>query len=124
MEEPGHLVYVNAGHPPPFLVHQQKVSTLQASGIVLGFLPDIELHRNFIFMEPGSTLVLYTDGIIERNNQKEELFGIERLKNLVLENEQMNPDMLIDTIYQEVFNFGGQSNWEDDASMLIIRRVE
>jgi hypothetical protein len=124
MEEPGHLVYVNAGHPPPFLVHQQKVSTLEASSIVLGFLPDIELHRNFIYMEPDSTLVLYTDGIIERNNQQEEPFGLDRLKNLVLKNVQMNPNVLIDTIYQEVFNFGGRSNWEDDASMLIIRRVE
>ena len=124
MEEPGHLVYVNAGHPPPFLVHNQKVTTLEASSIVLGFLPDIDLHRNFIYMEPDSTLVLYTDGIVERNNQREEQYGVDRLEKLVLENERMDPAALIELVYQDVYNFGGQSNWEDDASMLIIRRTD
>ena len=124
MEEPGHLVYVNAGHPPPFLVHNQTVTALEESSIVLGFLADIDLHRNFIYMEPNSTLVLYTDGIVERNNQKEEQYGLDKLKKLVLENEQKDPAELIELIYQDVYNFGGQSNWEDDASMLIIRRTD
>jgi len=122
MEEPGHLFYVNAGHPPPFLITQNKITMLEASGIVLGFLPDSDLHRNFIYMEPGSLLVLYTDGIIERMNSHEEQFGLERLQQVVLKHIDRDVNALIDIIMKKVNDFGDKTSWEDDASLVIIHR--
>lgn len=123
MEESGHLFYVNAGHPPPFLIQNKEIFMLEASGIALGFLPEIDLHRNFIYMEPGSKLLLYTDGIIERLNHEEEQYGLERLHGLVLQHSNKNASQLVSEIIQNVYDFGGQTNWDDDASIVVIHRV-
>ncbi|MBN2102499.1 serine/threonine-protein phosphatase [bacterium] len=124
MEEPGHLFYVNAGHPPPFLISRNQITMLEASGIALGFLPEIELHRYFVYMEPGAKLVLYTDGIIERINRDEEQFGLERLQQVVSEHIDQDVKTLLETIIKKVYDFGGQTSWEDDASLVIIHRTQ
>ncbi len=124
MEENGHLFYVNAGHPPPILVQNGQVTILEASGIALGFLPEIDLHRNFIYMEPNATLVLYTDGLMERLNHRDEQYGLEKLQDLIQKNAGLMPENLIELIFKDVYDYGGQVNWEDDASMVVIQRSE
>ncbi len=91
-EQVGHLFYVNAGHPPPFVVDDNSIHDLQATGITLGFLPSIDLGRAYFRLKPGAVLVAYSDGIIERVRKEEEQFGIERLKKLVLENREKSSD--------------------------------
>ncbi|MBN1780272.1 PP2C family protein-serine/threonine phosphatase [bacterium] len=124
MEEPGHLFYVNAGHPPPFIIQKGNITNLEASGIALGFLPEIDLHRNFIFMAPGATLVMYTDGIIERLNEKEEQFGIERLQQLCLQHGHESAENQVMIVLDTVYEYGGQSKWQDDATLVIVHRHE
>lgn len=123
IEEPGHLFYVNAGHPPPFIVQKGQIRSLESSDIVLGFLPEIDLHRNFVNLELGSRLVMYTDGIVERLNKEEEQFGLQRLQELALKNQDVSSEDLVDRIINEIYDFGGQIHWEDDASLVVIQRV-
>jgi len=87
-EKDGHLFYINSGHPAPFIVSGKSTKDLPATGIVIGFLKEIELHRSHGHLKNNSLLVMYTDGIIERENQKEDQFGIERLKELVIKNQK------------------------------------
>jgi sigma-B regulation protein RsbU (phosphoserine phosphatase) len=122
IESDGHLFYVNAGHPPPFLVCSEESCDLEATGITLGFVSDIELRRAYIRMDRGAILVLYTDGIVERQNREEEQYGVERLKELVTQNRQQSAEEIVKTIYKQVYQFGGKSPWEDDASVVIIKR--
>ena len=122
LEKNGHLFYVNAGHPAPFLVCGDKISDLSATGIVLGFLKDIELQRSHIYLEKGCVLVLYTDGIIERQDNEENLFGLFRLKKLVKEHQNKAPQEIADIIFKTVFEFGHLKNWEDDITLVVIKR--
>jgi len=123
IEEDGHLVYANAGHPPPFVVCGDRVTDLETTGIALGFLDDLSLRQAYIQLEPDSLLILYSDGIIERKNEKDELFGIERLKSLVVANRNRSPKETVAAVFESVFDFGNRESWEDDASLVVLRRI-
>lgn len=122
IENDGHLFYINAGHPSPFVVSNSEIVDLKASGIVLGFLENIDLHRLHFQLKPNSILVLYTDGVIERENDKEEHFDLHHLKNLVYENRHRRPSELVDLIFKSIYEFGNKTKWDDDATVVIIKR--
>jgi sigma-B regulation protein RsbU (phosphoserine phosphatase) len=123
IEEDGHLVYVNAGHPPPFVVSRDAVTDLETTGIALGFLENLNIHQDYVQLEPESLLVLYTDGIIERKNVQDEQFGVDRLKRLVAENRNLSPKEIVNLVFEKVFDFGNREGWEDDASLIVVRRI-
>lgn len=123
IESDGHLFYVNAGHPAPFLVAREKVYDLEATGITLGFMPEIDLRRSYIHLGPNSVLVLYSDGIIERQNSKEENFDITRLKELVMENQDKSADEIVKLVFKNVYDFGGRTPWEDDATLVVMKKL-
>ncbi len=123
-EQAGHLFYVNAGHPPPFVVDNDNIYDLQATGITLGFLPSIDLGRAYFRLNPGAVLVAYSDGIIERVRKEDEQFGIERLKKLVLENREKSSDEIVDLIFKTVYDFGRKKSWDDDATLVVVKKLK
>ena len=124
IENGNHLFYVNAGHPPPFVVCGDRINNLEATGITLGFMPEIELQRDFLLLEKNSILVLYTDGLIEREGESEEQYGIQRLQQTVIKNQDKMAKELVQLIFKEVFEFGNQKNWNDDVTLVIMKRVK
>jgi sigma-B regulation protein RsbU (phosphoserine phosphatase) len=124
IERDGHCFYVNAGHPPPFLVYGKSISDLEATGITLGFVKDIELTRSYIHMDPGSVLVLYSDGIVERHKNADEQFDISRLKKLIIENQDKSAEEIVQLVFQTVYDFGKQKPWEDDATLVVIKKIQ
>lgn len=125
IEKDGHLIYVNAGHPPPFVIHGESATDLKATGLILGALPEVRLHRSFARLQPNSVLVMYSDGLFERENPTtEELYKIPRLKKVVMENQEKSAQEILDAIFQDVYEFGHFSKWEDDSTLVVIKRVE
>jgi len=122
-ESDGHLIYVNAGQPPPFVVDGGTVRDLEVTGIPLGFMPDIKLHRSYIHLPQDSILVLYSDGIIERQNSPEDQFGIERLKKTVFDHRHRTPKEIVELVFDAVFDYANRKGWDDDASLLVIKRT-
>jgi sigma-B regulation protein RsbU (phosphoserine phosphatase) len=122
MEGDGHLFFVNAGHPGPILVHGREVKQLSATGTTLGFLPEIDLHRDYARLESGAVLVLYSDGITERQDQQGEMFGMGRLTGLIVENQHLDANTLLHKIFSHVFEFGNSAPWEDDVTVVVIKR--
>lgn len=90
------LKYVNAGHNHPILTNGRRVEMLSEGCIGLGMLDELPfIHIGKNVLKPNTTIVLYTDGVVELENTKEEFFGIERLIKLVhsyypLKMEDMN----------------------------------
>jgi sigma-B regulation protein RsbU (phosphoserine phosphatase) len=90
------LKYVNAGHNHPILTNGRRVEMLSEGCIGLGMLDELPfIHIGKKVLKPNTTIVLYTDGVVELENTKEEFFGIERLIKLVhsyypLKMEDMN----------------------------------
>jgi sigma-B regulation protein RsbU (phosphoserine phosphatase) len=123
IERDGHLIYVNAGHPAPFVVKGDTVQDLKATGLILGALPEIKLHRSYAHMQPGAVLVLYSDGILERENDQEEAFNIRRLKKLVQKHQEKSAPEILEMVFEKVYEYGNRRKWEDDCTVVVIKRV-
>ncbi len=124
MELSGNIFFINAGHPSPFIVLKDKVTNLDTTGLIFGAFPDIELHRSYVKLERGGILVLYSDGILERQNKKGEEFNIDRLQNVVLQNKDKSADEILMLIFKTAHDFGKGKKWKDDATAIVIKRLE
>lgn len=122
IETNGDLVYINAGHPAPMLIDGENEEYLKRGGTILGPLPEVKLKRGFAYMPPGSTLVLYTDGILERQSLDGEPFEIQRLQQLVKNNQHSTAEQLTNDIIDTVYNFGSQKRWLDDVTVVVVKR--
>jgi steroid delta-isomerase-like uncharacterized protein len=117
----GHLAYANAGHDLPYLWHGSDAEELRARGMPLGLMPGMEYEQKEIVLEPGDSVLFYSDGLVEAHNPKGEMFGFPRLRALVAEHGEERP--LGDTLLEELYSFVGES-WEqeDDITLLTLRR--
>lgn len=123
IQKDGNLLYVNAGHPSPLLFDGKNISELKSTGLLFGALPEIELARGYSKINRGDILLLYTDGIIERKNKKQEEFGIDRLKEVVLSNFDKSPQEILDAIFLATEKFCNNRNWEDDATIVVVKKI-
>ena len=124
MERNGNLFYINAGHPSPLLLKGSEIVELDSTGLLLGALPEIGLRRSYISIPPKGVLVLYTDGILERENKKGEEFGPVRLKKVIQHFKDKNADEIMNAIFHEADEFGKSKKWKDDATVLVVKRLE
>jgi len=122
-ERDGHLIFVNAGHPAPIIVKGQQVSELKATGLILGAVPEIALHRSYAHLEPDSVLVLFSDGLFERENPKEDLYSIKRLKQCVVKHQALDAQGILEAVFSDVDKFGHGAKWEDDSTLVIVKRL-
>ncbi|MCA9038756.1 MAG: SpoIIE family protein phosphatase [Planctomycetaceae bacterium] len=115
---------VNAGHMPPLLIDAEaKVRPLgkEISGMPLGVNPEQKFQELEFELQPGESLVLYTDGITETLNPEKELFGTKRLIKS-LENSFESMDELIEQVVQEVDQFARKLSQSDDMCLVALRR--
>jgi phosphoserine phosphatase RsbU/P len=124
IESNGNFYYVNAGHPPPLLVSGSQIRQLQATGTILGAVPEISLRRDCACFEPGGLLIMYTDGLFERLNSDGEVFGVSRLENLVMKNQHKTAQKILELIHETVFAFGKQAKWQDDVTVVIVKKLK
>jgi len=123
LEAAGNLIYVNAGQQPPLLFSRGHVLELTTGGTVIGPLPEVKFQRGVVRLYPGDVLVAMTDGIFDRRSKAGEFFGETRLRRLVQESKD-DASTLLARIFAEAFAFGDQRPWEDDATAIVIRRLE
>src|SRR6202011_3330009 len=76
----GELTYCNAGHFPPILLRADgRTELLESGGPLLGAIEGAEYDSGELILEPGDTLVTYSDGVLECRNTSEEEFGLDRM---------------------------------------------
>jgi len=124
IESNGNVFFVNAGHPPPLLVQGTQIKPLRATGTILGALPEISLHRASMSFEPGAVLVMYSDGLLERRNHEDEEFGTARLEKLLIAHQHKSASEILDVLYHSVFAFGNQTKWQDDATAVVLKKLQ
>lgn len=123
-ENNGNLFYANGGHPAPLIFKKKSIVELQPTGLIFGAFPDISIKRSFAHMDEGDILLLYSDGIIERQNADEEFFAISNVISLVREHENLGASAIIELIFEEADKFGAGAKWEDDATLMIIKKIK
>jgi serine phosphatase RsbU (regulator of sigma subunit)/anti-sigma regulatory factor (Ser/Thr protein kinase)/DNA-binding response OmpR family regulator len=116
--------YANAGHSPPFLYQQVsgKVVNLNATGMLIGILPEVDYEERELDLNLGDTLVLYTDGIAEARSPQGEFFGEQRLHDLVTAGAPDRARRIADSIMVEVCRHS-QRDLTDDATLLVLKLV-
>ena len=124
LEENGTFVYVNAGHNVPFLIKGSEIQSLTVGGTILGPVADMTFKRGFAFLDVGDILVLYTDGLVEREDPKGEPFGDGRLIELVKRERQEKASTIIERLFMEVYKYGANEKWRDDATAIIVKRLK
>ena len=118
----GELTYANAGHNPPVLVIPgNAATTLDDHGIVLGVMEEAIYQSQHIAMDPGSLLVLYTDGVTEAFAGNGELFGLDRLKDLLGQIDCSENDVA-QCIENEIIQFCGPEDFSDDLTIITVMR--
>jgi serine phosphatase RsbU (regulator of sigma subunit) len=117
------LKYVSAGHNPPILYKKRtgEIQLLEADGIALGVLDDIELEERETSLEEGDLIVLYTDGVTEAMNVQDEEFGEERLIQLILDNHTSSANELSCKIKDVVMEFAGEAPQFDDFTLMVVK---
>ncbi len=117
------LTYTNAGHLAPILLRGNTVTTLDSTGTVVGAFPMARYGEKTIELQQGDTLVAYTDGIIEPENAYGEMFGEERLKELLFKHAKDDSPEIIARTMEAVNQWTGSSELQDDMTMVVARRL-
>jgi len=117
------LTYTNAGHPPPMLLSGSEFQTLDSNGTVVGAFPTARYGERTVSLKPGDLLVAYTDGIIEPENAYGEMFGEDRLKELLLKHEHAESAEIIRHAMEAVVEWTGSGELQDDMTMIVVRRL-
>jgi sigma-B regulation protein RsbU (phosphoserine phosphatase) len=119
------LTYVNAGHNPPLICHgaDGSFTELPATGIAMGAVPDADYTADTIRLGQGDVIVLYTDGITEAENARLEMFGEERLHNIIRQSRIQPSSDIITNILNDVRTFCGDQPQSDDITLMVISVV-
>ena len=122
LDEKGSLEYINAGHPSPILVRRGIADEAFTEGsFPVGLVPEAEYKTTCIKLEPGDTLVLFSDGVTEAMNPDEELFGAARLREVLTGQMDTPLDQLQKCVLESVENFARGASQADDLTLLLVR---
>jgi serine phosphatase RsbU (regulator of sigma subunit) len=116
------LIYCNAGHNYPVLIHQDgRAEFLDTGGLILGAFEDALYEKGEIPLQKDDLLFFYSDGLTENFNDKDEEFGEKRLLDLLLGNRSLDPERLKEKVIEEATDFtGGAPPW-DDFTLVVLR---
>lgn len=122
LEPNGALEFVRAGHPTPLLLRQGTVSELYSTGsFPIGLVDTALFTSTRIQLEPGDTLLLYTDGVTEAEDRGRNLFEDGRLKEALGKHGGATLKALQDGILSDVEEFTQGASQSDDVTLLVVR---
>jgi serine phosphatase RsbU (regulator of sigma subunit) len=116
--------FVNAGHPRPFICDNGKCIVLhpEPGNLLLG-VEEFEPVESCHTFTPPQRLILYTDGLIDAANSDGEHFGLNRLHEVLNDCASRDPDYCVDTVFETVEKFRGNSAQIDDETIVAIDRI-
>ena len=118
----GHLRYCNAGHDVPMILANGQWTSLDAKPhLPVGLFEEVKYGMTETYMQPDSTIFLYTDGLTEAMNSERKQFGIKRVKETLVICTDKHPQELLTAVSEAVHGFVGDAEQSDDLTMLAIR---
>lgn len=117
------VTLANAGHCSPLLYRRRTsmAELLSVKGMALNFADRITCDDYTVRLEPGDSMILYSDGVTEAANAAGEFFGVERLQAAINKAACDAPEPLLRSILDEVMSFSGAVEQHDDITIIIVR---
>jgi sigma-B regulation protein RsbU (phosphoserine phosphatase) len=115
------LQIANAGASQPLICRSGEVETIKAEGFPLGLFPNVEYEEFSIATQPGDSIIFFSDGITDAQNDAAELFGDERLKVIFQKNHQKSASKIADAILAEVGKFQNGHERFDDETVVVLK---
>lgn len=114
--------YINAGHNPPVMIAPDgNITTLDATGLILGVLPGQQYERKIVHIEPGSVIAIFTDGLEEAMNPRSEIFGQERIIEILKQSKELSCKEIVKSIQDKAIEFCEGKPLHDDLTMIVIK---
>jgi len=120
------FTYSNGGHCPLIRVNSQKdsVDFLEKGGMLLGIFDYAEFEDETISLKANDTLVFYTDGVTEAENSSEEVYGTQRLVDVIVKNLDLSAENLCRRIEEDLIEFTSTLPHSDDLTIVVIKIVK
>jgi len=122
LEKNGNFWYVNAGHPSPLLIDDKGVHELTVGGMILGPDPDTLYKLGFAHLDRGATMVLYSDGVVERAIEHEREFGTAGLTGWLTDWREGPAETAVHDLLKRLRKQDGGTPFEDDVTAMMVRR--
>jgi sigma-B regulation protein RsbU (phosphoserine phosphatase) len=115
------LTYVNAAHNPPLLATGNSISSLKIGCTGLGMFDEItKIKEGIVNITPGTTIVCYTDGLVELENDNAEDFGMESLKEIIKNNPHLDMKSLNKLIMETIITYKQSKPYIDDIALFSV----
>jgi phosphoserine phosphatase RsbU/P len=122
LDDQGGLDYINAGHPSPFLIRKGVAEEAFTEGSYpVGLVPEAEYTTAAVKLEPGDTLVLFSDGVTEAMDPDDQLFGASRLQEVLAGITDTPLEEIQRRVLESVENFSRGAPQTDDVTLLLVR---
>ena len=116
------LTYVNAGHNNPILRRPTgAIERLQTGGVPLGIMPNAVYQSETVMLGAGDWLVIFTDGVVEAENNAQQEYGEERLMVMLHSGVALTPAMLLNTLMADLDRFTGDAPQHDDVTLMLVK---
>ncbi len=122
LDREGHLEFINAGHPSPFLLRRGEIAEPFTEGsFPVGVIPGAEYAAARLKLEPDDTLILFSDGVSEAMDPEEQMFGISRFREALAGRSEESLGDLQKAVLESVENFTRGARQADDITLLLVR---
>lgn len=121
----GKITFCNAGHNPPCIITKEgAVSFMELKqNLPIGIFSDFQYETQELQLNEGETIFLYTDGLNEAENSDKELYGNDRLLDVLLGKQNVDSKKLVTTMFESVENHANQAPQSDDLTMLAVKFI-
>lgn len=120
----GSIDLCNAGHCPPLLISKGEVTSIDATGLPVGIFCREQYSARDFQLEPGDSLLLYTDGLTESRSPYDVEYGADRLSRVVSAKPSLSPQALTAACIDDARSFRGGQPKPDDLTVMVIQRAE
>jgi sigma-B regulation protein RsbU (phosphoserine phosphatase) len=119
----GELEYANAGHNPPLIARADgRVERLEGGGLLMGILASARYEAYRVHLNPGDSLLLYSDGVTEATNPDGQEFEEDRLEKVLQDNYSRTPNEIVEAVTRAVTKFSAGSPVADDLTLVVAKR--
>ena len=117
------LTYSNASHTPLLAINNNSIKEYRNGGTIVGLFPNAYFYEEDIELNNDDVFLVFTDGIIEasKSKNKYDVYGIDRLKDMFINNSAYNPEIIIETIKRDFYEYLDYRSPDDDCSMVVFK---